>query len=75
MERGCGWEEEMREELEREWRGGGEGWLDLSGCYTHRQRGRTCACYTDYCNAATRLQGGLGGLAMAAAMLLRARSP
>jgi len=51
VERGCGWEEEMREELRRDWwEGWGSGWLDTSGCYTHRTMGRMCACYSDNCN-------------------------
>merc|ERR1711936_1320418 len=51
VERGCGWEEEMREELRRDWwEGWGSGWLDTSGCYTHRTMGRMCACYSDKCN-------------------------
>merc|ERR1712037_549491 len=32
------------------WEGWGSGWLDTSGCYTHRTMGRMCACYSDNCN-------------------------
>jgi hypothetical protein len=68
-ERGCGWEEEMREELNREWETGGEGYLDTSGCYTHRRAGEMCACYTDRCNAAGRERAvGLLGLLVIAGL-------
>ena len=65
-QRGCGWEEEMREQLEQEWREGAEGYLDLSGCYTHRALGKMCACYTDRCNTAGRTGGVLGLLLLGA---------
>ena len=31
---------------ELRWEGWGSGWLDTSGCYTHRTMGRMCACYS-----------------------------
>ena len=56
----------MREQLEQEWREGAEGYLDLSGCYTHRALGKMCACYTDRCNTAGRIGGVLGLLLLGA---------